>query len=204
MSSAGPCCRGFHTKAILQTSTSSAKRLCQGSASRPSRVWRCQPGPFRGPGSGGCSVTEAARPREGLELLHGLKRRGESLRGGVVPLLGSLGAGSPGRINHAPLSERLCSVRLGKGTPALRDASQPGGLRAESQSILHSDLVSCCVASSLYLSLFVSQRENSGIAALTCFQGSCGWGKAHPALGQVKPLPRLLIAPVCQRKRGSL
>lgn len=91
--------------------------------------------------------------------------------GGGRPSPGITGCWQPRAYNQALHSERLCSVRLGKETPAVRDASQPGGLRAVSQSIPHRGLVSCCVTSSLYLSPFVSQRENLGIAALTCCAG---------------------------------
>lgn len=130
----------------------------------------------------------AARTLQGSWLRRLLSDRGSEATGGVGavimgkkkgtkplgrgrPTPGISGCWQPRAYNQPSLSERLCSVSLVRQTPAVRDASQPGGLRAVSQSILHSDLVSCCVASSLYLSPFVSRRGNSGIVALTCCAG---------------------------------
>lgn len=117
------------------------------------------------PGSGGSAVTTG-------------EKKGTKPPGRGHPTPENTGCRQPRAYKHkASLSERLCSARLGKETPALRDARQPGAPGAVSQSILHSDLVSCCVASSLYLSPFASQRRNWGTAALTCCAGVLrdGW-----------------------------
>lgn len=119
VSPAGPCWRGFHTKAILRTMTSSAKLLPEQRVSPVPCFGKRLEVPART--LQGSWLRRLLSDR-GSEATGGVgavimgKKRGQSLRGGVVPRPGSVGAGSPGRITNLRFPS-ACAVSAWYGKP---------------------------------------------------------------------------------------